>query len=193
MNSYSRGSSHMIKQNKLTVVGIQNVVVSRFRVRSTTSKKWFLKKIQVTIHETRSIWCRVGIHVDFTSILHSLTPLVPQAQCEADLDPRMRVLEMKWSRALSLSLVCEGALTIIIHSLWFFIIIINIQALVLKQSAIYSLTIVRAPSAPWNHPSHWLRSHQLHADRLPVVRSSSGSTNGSDRSSGLTLKGSQTR
>ena len=30
-------------------------------------------------HEARSIWCHVGIHVDFTSILHSHTPLVPQA------------------------------------------------------------------------------------------------------------------
>ena len=29
-------------------------------------------------HETWSIRCHVGIHVDFTSILHSLTPLVPQ-------------------------------------------------------------------------------------------------------------------
>ena len=30
-------------------------------------------------HETRSIRSHVGIHVDFTSILHSHTPLVPQA------------------------------------------------------------------------------------------------------------------
>ena len=30
-------------------------------------------------HETRSIRCHVGIHVDFTSILQSRTPLVPQA------------------------------------------------------------------------------------------------------------------
>jgi hypothetical protein len=29
-------------------------------------------------HETSSIGCHVGIHVDFTSILHSLTMLVPQ-------------------------------------------------------------------------------------------------------------------
>jgi hypothetical protein len=37
-------------------------------------------------HETWSIWCHVGIHVDYTSILHSHTPLVPQAWCEANLD-----------------------------------------------------------------------------------------------------------
>ena len=30
-------------------------------------------------HETRSIGCNVGIHVDFISILQSHTPLVPQA------------------------------------------------------------------------------------------------------------------
>ena len=30
-------------------------------------------------HQTRSIWCHEGIHVDFVSILHSLTPLVRQA------------------------------------------------------------------------------------------------------------------
>ena len=30
-------------------------------------------------HETWSIQCHVGIHVDFSSILRSLTPLVPQA------------------------------------------------------------------------------------------------------------------
>ena len=34
-------------------------------------------------HETRSIPGHVGIHVDFTPILHSRNLLVPQAQCEA--------------------------------------------------------------------------------------------------------------
>ena len=29
-------------------------------------------------HEIVSIWCHVGIHVDFTSIMHSHTLLVPQ-------------------------------------------------------------------------------------------------------------------
>ena len=37
-------------------------------------------------HETWSIRYHVGIHVDFTSILHSQTPLVPQGQCEANWD-----------------------------------------------------------------------------------------------------------
>ena len=37
-------------------------------------------------HETWSIWCRVGIHIDSTSILHSYTLLVPQAQCGANLE-----------------------------------------------------------------------------------------------------------
>jgi len=60
-------------------------------------------------HETRSIRYHVGIHVDFTSILHLLTPLVPQVRCEVNLDfPPMRVLEVQWSWALSL--VCEVAL-----------------------------------------------------------------------------------
>jgi hypothetical protein len=41
-------------------------------------------------HETWSIECHVEIHVDYTSILHSHTPLVPQAECEANLDrPRL--------------------------------------------------------------------------------------------------------
>jgi hypothetical protein len=35
-------------------------------------------------HETWPIWCHVGIHVDFTSISHSRTPLVPQAPCDVN-------------------------------------------------------------------------------------------------------------
>ena len=61
-----------------------SAMVSVFCVRST-SKKWFLKIIPCD-HETRSIWCHVGVHVDFTSILYSHISLVPQAQCEANLD-----------------------------------------------------------------------------------------------------------
>ena len=42
-------------------------------------------------HEIRSIRRHVGIHVNFTFILQSHTPLVPQAQCEvANLD-RLRL------------------------------------------------------------------------------------------------------
>ena len=36
--------------------------------------------------ETLSIRHHVGIHVDLISILHSHTPSVPRAQCEATLD-----------------------------------------------------------------------------------------------------------
>ena len=42
------------------------------------SKKWVFKK-SPSDHETWSIRCLVGNHANFTSILHSHTPLVPQA------------------------------------------------------------------------------------------------------------------
>ena len=68
-------------------------------------------------HETWSLWCHVRINVDFTSILHSPTPLIPQAYCEggelgppAPPFPPMRVLEVNWSWALSL--VCDVALSV---------------------------------------------------------------------------------
>jgi hypothetical protein len=41
-------------------------------------------------HETWSIWWHVGIHVDFTSILLSLTPFIPRALCEVNSD-RLRL------------------------------------------------------------------------------------------------------
>ena len=46
--SYSCGSSHMIKYNKSTVVSVRSVMVSPFCVRPT-SKRWFLKIVQVTM------------------------------------------------------------------------------------------------------------------------------------------------
>ena len=52
-------------------------------------------------HKTCSIRCHLGILVGFTSILHSLTPLVPQAQCEANLD-RLRLFH-QWE-----CLKCNG-------------------------------------------------------------------------------------
>ena len=63
--------------------------------------------------ETWSIWWHVGIHVDFTSILHSHTPLGPSSALCSELGlapplPPTRVLEVQWSRALSL--VCEVTL-----------------------------------------------------------------------------------
>ena len=69
-------------------------MVSRFGVRPT-SKRWFLKN-SPSDHETWCIGCHVGIHVEFTSILHSRTLLVPQAKCEeADLD-RLRRFLHQW-------------------------------------------------------------------------------------------------
>jgi hypothetical protein len=54
-----------------------------------------------TDREIWSIRCYVGIHVDFTSILHSHTPLVPQAWCESNLD-RLRIFH-QWE-----CLKCNG-------------------------------------------------------------------------------------
>ena len=48
MNFYSCRSSCMMKQNKAVVVSVQSAVVSQFCVRPT-SKRWFLKIIQVTM------------------------------------------------------------------------------------------------------------------------------------------------
>ena len=84
MNVYSYGFSHMIKHNKSMVASGRNAKVSLFCVR-LTSKRWFLRIVQVTM-DTWSIRCHVGVHVDFISILHSHTLLVPQALCEANLD-----------------------------------------------------------------------------------------------------------
>jgi hypothetical protein len=54
------GSSHMINHNKSIVARFWSVMVS-----------WFKKKI-LNDHEAWSTWCHVlGIHVNFTSILHS--------------------------------------------------------------------------------------------------------------------------
>ena len=68
-------SQNMIIQP--TVVRFQSAVVSRFCVRPT-SKRWLLKIAQVTMKHD-PFWGHVGIYVDFTSILHSLTRLVPRA------------------------------------------------------------------------------------------------------------------
>jgi hypothetical protein len=56
---------------------IQSAMVFRFCVRPTL-KRWVFKN-NPSDHETWSIWCHVGIHADFTSILHSNTLVVPQA------------------------------------------------------------------------------------------------------------------
>jgi hypothetical protein len=104
-------------------------MVSRFCIR-LISKRRFLKIVQMTMKHD-PIRCHVGIHVDFTSILLSHTPLVPQGSCEAN-QARDRLFHQweclkcndghglsvscvrwpKWSRAL-IRLVCEVASTII--------------------------------------------------------------------------------
>ena len=48
MNVYSHGSSHMIIQNKPTVVNVRSAMVSLFCVR-TTSKRRFLKIVPMTM------------------------------------------------------------------------------------------------------------------------------------------------
>ena len=63
-------------------------MVSQSFVRPTF-KMWFLKTIQVTTKRD-PFDAMLGIHVDFTSILHSHTPLVPQVLCEMNLD-RLRL------------------------------------------------------------------------------------------------------
>ena len=79
-NFYSCGSSHMIKSNKPTVMSIRNAMVSLF-VLSLPSREGFWNDQSHNV--TWSIRCHVGIHVDFTSILHSNTQLVLQEYCEA--------------------------------------------------------------------------------------------------------------
>jgi hypothetical protein len=74
-------------------------------------------------HETWSIWWRVGVHVHFTSVLHSYTPLVTQAECEADLH-RLRLFH-QWEclrfngHGLSISCVkwSRGPMTITLQAL----------------------------------------------------------------------------
>ena len=87
MNLCSCRFSHMIKLNKSTVASSWSAMVSRFCVR-LTSKRIF--ENNPSDHEIWSIWSHARIHVDFTSILHSHTMLVPWASCEANLD-RLRL------------------------------------------------------------------------------------------------------
>ena len=103
MNCYSCGSSHVMKDNKSTIVSVRSAMVLWLCVRPT-SKTWFWK-ISPSDHETWPTWCHVGIHVDFSSLFHSHTPLVPQAWCEANLD-RLHLLH-QWE-----CLKCDG------HGLW---------------------------------------------------------------------------
>ena len=64
MNVYSHKSSHMIQQNKPTVVSVRSAMVSLFCVRPTSKRRSF--ENSPSDHLTRSIRCHVGIHVVFT-------------------------------------------------------------------------------------------------------------------------------
>jgi hypothetical protein len=96
----------MIKYNKSTVVSFLSATVSWFCVRHT-SKRWFFNIVQVIMkHVPFDAIIHVGIHVDFTSILYSLSPLVPQYfrvkwPWTAPPFPPMRVLEVQWSHAFN--------------------------------------------------------------------------------------------
>ena len=66
----------MRNYNKSKVVRFRSAMVSQFCVRPT-SKTWILKLVQLTMKRD-PFDVIIGIHVDFTSILQSRTPLVPQ-------------------------------------------------------------------------------------------------------------------
>jgi hypothetical protein len=93
----------MMNFSKTMVVRFYSVVVSWLCVKPT-SKRWFLKIVQVTM-ETWFTWCHVGIRVDFKSVLYSLIHSVgPSSIAWSELGlapplPPMRVLEMQRSRA----------------------------------------------------------------------------------------------
>ena len=110
------GCSHMIEYEESTAVRFQSAVVFyKFCVRPI-SKRWFLKTIQPE-HETWSIWCHVGIHVDF---FYSLAPLVPQAYCEANLD-RLRLFH-QWE-----CLKCNGHGLLVLYVKWSLLSLCNLM------------------------------------------------------------------
>ena len=96
-------------------MNIRSAMVSQFCVRPTSTHEMIFENIP-SDHETWSIEYHVRIHVDNTPILHSHThSLGPSSAVwnelgRAPLFPPMRVLEVWWSRALSL--VCDVALSL---------------------------------------------------------------------------------
>ena len=111
---FMQGLTHNKKKlNKPTLVSIRSAEIFWCCVRPI-SKRWFFEDSPGD-HETWSIWCHAGIHVDFTSILHSLVYSVgPSNIVWSELGPAppfplMRVLEVEWSQALSL--VCAVAVS----------------------------------------------------------------------------------
>ena len=95
-------------------MSIQSAMVSRVCVRPTSKRGFF--ENNPSDHEAWSIEYHIWIHVNLTSILQSHTPLVPQSIVwsselgPAPPSPPMRVLGLRWARALSL--MCEVALII---------------------------------------------------------------------------------
>jgi hypothetical protein len=73
MNFYSR----MINMNKSTVVSVQSAMVSQWFCVWPTSKRWFLKTVQVTMK-----------HDPFDAMLESMATLHP---------PRIHILPLRWS------------------------------------------------------------------------------------------------
>lgn len=102
-------SSPMIRYNKSTLVRLQSALVSWFCVRPSLKDVVF--ENNPNDHETWSIWYHVGIHGDFTAIFHSLTSLVPQAQCEEDLDQLQ--LFHQWE-----CLKCNGHGPLVLYVKW---------------------------------------------------------------------------
>jgi hypothetical protein len=98
MNFCSSRSSHMIKKNKKsTVLSIRSERVSRFCV-NPTPERWFLNN-NPSDHETWSIRCHVGIHVEFYIHLAFTYSVGPSSVVGSELGPAppfppMRVLEV---------------------------------------------------------------------------------------------------
>jgi hypothetical protein len=83
------GSSHVINQR---LWDFKVPWSPGFCVRSP-SKRWFMKIVQMN-RKCDPFRCHVRIHVDFTSMLCSLAPLVSEAYCETILD-RLRLFHQR--------------------------------------------------------------------------------------------------
>ena len=81
MNFYSCMPLAMMKWNKSTVVSVQSAMVSRFCIKPYLREVVF--ENSPSDHETWSL----GIHVDFTSMLHSHTPIGLSSIVWSELGP----------------------------------------------------------------------------------------------------------
>ena len=71
MPFHSCGSSHMINYNKSTVASVRSAMISQFRVRPT-SKRWFLKIIQVTLKHDPLVAMQKSMYTLHSSCIHIL-------------------------------------------------------------------------------------------------------------------------